>query len=194
MGLNRQLERVEEKVVVAEAARVGDADEAASCGGGNDKETVSSQQLKQKFPDGTLISIWFGHDGHQNKGPRYDGIIVGYDCFNLPSTTDKGSKKMLKEMSYSSDQFDDYINDQHYKRIRKKWRYMVQFSASNNARRTNGDSSTSSHRSKKSNNKSFIEFVSEDEIKKGRNQKKSSSENCAEFFVHKHFGTLRQDE
>jgi len=39
----------------------------------------------------------------------------------------------------------------------------------------------------KFNNKSFIEFVSEDEIQK------SLSENCVGCFVHKYSGTLRQD-
>ena len=88
--------------------------------------------------------------------------------------------------SCSTDQFGNYINDQHYKRIKEKWRYMVRFPASNNTHRNNVGSATSRQQSK-FNNKSFIGFVSEDEIQK------SLSENCVGCFVHKYFGTLRQD-
>jgi hypothetical protein len=62
----------------------------------------------------------------------------------------------------------------------------VRFPASNNTHRNNVGSATSRQQSK-FNNKSFIEFVSEDEIQK------SLSENCVGCFVHKYFGTLRQD-
>jgi hypothetical protein len=45
--------------------------------------------------------------------------------------------------SCSTDQFGNYINDQHYKRIKEKWRYMVRFPASNNTHRNNVGSATS---------------------------------------------------
>jgi hypothetical protein len=84
MSSNRRIEeQVEGETVDVAAAGVGDSDEAgaageavvgAAGGGDDDKKTVSYQQQqqkqkqKQKFPGGTLISMWLGYDGHRNEG------------------------------------------------------------------------------------------------------------------------------
>ena len=83
-----------------------DDDEGGRGGGGNGI---------QYFPNGTKISLWLGVGEVDRQ--RYDGIILGYNLFNLPTNDEGQYNQYIDPDFYSSFQvqlnFNYLFNTQH---------------------------------------------------------------------------------
>ena len=88
---------------------------SASTSNNNDDEGGGGGNGIQYFPNGTKISLWLGVGEVDRQ--RYDGIILGYNLFNLPTNDEGQYNQYIDPDFYSSFQvqlnFNYLFNAQH---------------------------------------------------------------------------------